>query len=48
MYSAYDYAMKAAEKLGLVEKARKDIVKIVYNDKTEMFVKNVLRRHLEE
>ena len=45
--SAFDYALKAAEKLGLEEQVFGDILKIVDNDKSPgMFVKDVLGRHL--
>lgn len=45
VHSAYDYAMKAAEKLGLEEQVFGDILKIVDNDKSPgMFVKDVLGR----
>lgn len=48
VYSAYDYAMKAAEKLGLEDQVRRDITKIVDQDTSpSMFVKGVLGRHLE-
>ena len=49
VHSAYDYAMKAAEKLGLEEQVYGDILKIVDNDKSPgMFVKDVLGRYLNE
>lgn len=48
VHSAYDYAMKAAEKLGLEDQVRRDITKIVDQDTSpSMFVKGVLGRHLE-
>jgi hypothetical protein len=48
VYSAYDYAMKAAEVIGLKEQVQEDIVKAVENDKSPgMFVKGVLGRYLE-
>jgi len=44
---AYEYATKAAEKLGLEEQVRRDIIKMVNNDKSSgMFVKDILGRHL--
>ena len=47
VHSAYDYAMKAAEKLGLEEQVRGDIIKIVENDKSPgVIVKGILERHL--
>lgn len=48
VHSAYDYAMKAAEKLGLEEQVNRDIKKIVDHDTSPgMFVKDVLKRHLD-
>jgi len=48
VHAAYDYAMKAAEKLGLEDQVKRDIIKISDNDKSSgMFVKNVLGRHLD-
>ena len=48
VHSAYDYAMKAAEKLGLEEQVHRDIKKIVDHDTSPgMFVKDVLERHLD-
>jgi hypothetical protein len=45
VHSAYDYAMKAAEKLGLVEQVYRDIKKIADHDTSPgMFVKDVLER----
>lgn len=47
VHSAYDYAMKAADKLGMEEQVRGDIIKIVENDKSPgMIVKGILERHL--
>jgi hypothetical protein len=46
--SAFDYAMKAAEKLGLEERVRRDVNKIVENDKSPgMMVRDVLKRATE-
>ena len=48
VHSAYDYAMKTAEKLGLEEQVHRDIKKIVDHDTSPgMFVKDVLERHLD-
>ena len=48
VYAAYDYAMKAAEMMGVEEPVRKDIREIVnLNASTGTFVKDVLRRHLQ-
>jgi hypothetical protein len=48
VYSAYDYAMKAAESLGVTDQVKADIVKIVSADKSSgMFVKDMLGRHLD-
>ena len=48
VYSAYDYALKAAENLGLTDQVKADIAKIVKADKSPgMFVKDVLGRHLD-
>jgi len=48
IYSAYDYAMKAAENLGIADQVKADIVKIVNADKTPgLFVKDMLGRHLD-
>jgi tetratricopeptide (TPR) repeat protein len=45
VHSAYDYAMRAAEKLGSKEQVLKDIEKTVDHDKSPgMFVKSVLGR----
>ena len=47
VHSAYDYAMKAAEKLDLAEKVRGEIIEIVDSAKSPgMFVKDVLGRFL--
>jgi len=46
--SSYDYALKAAEHLGITDQVRADIVKIVSADKSPgMLVKDVLGRHLD-
>jgi len=43
--AAYEYATKAAEKLGFEEQVRRDIIKMVNNDKSPgMFVKDILGR----
>jgi len=48
VYSAYDYALKAAENLGLTDQVKADIAKIVKADNSPgMFVKDVLGRHLD-
>lgn len=48
VYGAYDYAMKAAEILGVEEQVRKDIHGIVNeNASASAFVKDVLRRRLQ-
>jgi hypothetical protein len=48
VYSAYDYALKAAENLGITDQVKADIVKIVSTDKSQgMFVKDMLGRHLD-
>jgi hypothetical protein len=48
VYSAYDYAMKAAERLGITDQVRAVIVKIVSADKSPgMLVKDVLGRYLD-
>ena len=48
VYGAYDYAMKAAEIMGVEEQVRKDIHEIVNrNASASTFVKDVLRRHLQ-
>ena len=48
VYSAYDYAMKAAEHLGITDQVKADIVKIVSADKSlGMLVKDILGRHLD-
>ena len=48
VYSAYDYAMKAAERLGITDLVKADIVKIVSADKSPgMFVRDILGRHLD-
>jgi hypothetical protein len=47
VHSAFDFTIKAAEKLGLEEQVLKDINEIVDHDTSPgMFVKDVLRRHL--
>jgi tetratricopeptide (TPR) repeat protein len=47
VYSAYDYALKAAENLGITDQVKADIAKIVRADKSPgRFVKEILRRHL--
>ena len=48
VYSAYDYAMQAAEHLGIVDQVKADIEKIVRADKSPgMLVKEILGRHLD-
>ena len=48
VYAAYEYAMKAAEIIGVEEQVRKDIREIVnQNTSADMFVKDILRRHLQ-
>ena len=48
VHGAYDYAMKAAEMMGVEEKVRKDIHEMVnLNASADTFVKDVLRRHLQ-
>ena len=48
VYSAYDYAMKAAESLGITDQVKADIVKIVSADHSPgMSVRNILGRHLD-
>jgi hypothetical protein len=48
VHSAYDYAMKAAEKLGLKEQVNRDIKKIADHDTSPgTFVKDILKRHLD-
>ncbi len=48
VYSAYDYALKAAENLGITDQVKAYIVKIVSADKSSgMFVKDMLGRHLD-
>ena len=48
VYSAYDYAMKAAERLGITDLVKADIVKIVSADKSPgMFVRDILGRYLD-
>jgi hypothetical protein len=48
VYSAYDYAMKAAEILGITDQVKADIVKIVSADNsTGMFVRDILGPHLD-
>jgi len=48
VHSAYDYAMKAAEKLGLKEQVHRDIKKIADHDTSPgTFVKDILKRHLD-
>ena len=48
VYSAYDYAMKAAEKLGLEEQVGRDIKNIVAQDKSSgMFVTDILGPRFE-
>lgn len=47
VYSAYDYALKAAENLGITAQVKAEIAKIVRVDKSPgMFVKDVLGHHL--
>ena len=47
VYSAYDHALKAAENLGLTDRVKADIAKIVRADKSPgMFVKDILGPHL--
>ncbi len=44
---AYDHAVKAAEQLGVEEQIRKDIIKIVKNDKSpEMMVSEIIKRRI--
>jgi len=46
--SAFDFALKAAEELGLEAQVRKDIRKIIDQDRSPgMFVKDVLGRHFK-
>jgi tetratricopeptide (TPR) repeat protein len=48
VHSAFHYAIKAAQKLGLEEQVRKDIKKVVAQDTSPgMFMKDVLGEHLE-
>ena len=48
VYSAYDYAMKAAESLGITDQVKADIVKIVSADNSPgMLVRKVLDRQLD-
>jgi len=48
VYSAYDYAMKAAETLDVADQVKEDIIRIVTADKSSgMFVKDILGRHLD-
>ena len=47
VFSAYNYALKAAEVLGVVGQVKTDIKKIVINDSSPgMFVKDILSYHL--
>lgn len=47
VYSAYNYALKAAETLDVAEQVKADIIRIVSADKSPgMFVKDVLGRHI--
>jgi len=46
--TAYDHAIKAAEKIGVEKEVHRDIREIVENDKSAgTFVKNVLKRYLD-
>ena len=48
VYSAYDYAMKAAENLGISDQVKADIIKMVSADNSPgMFVRDILGRHLD-
>ena len=48
VYSAYEYAMKAAESLDIVDQVKADIVKMVSADNSPgMYVRNTLGRHLD-
>jgi len=48
VYSAYEYAMQAAESLGVTDQVKADIVKIVSADNSPgMYVRNILDRHLD-
>ena len=47
VYSAYEYAMKAAESLDIVDQVKADIVKMVSADNSPgMYVRNILDRRL--
>ncbi len=47
VYSAYNYALKAAEVLNAIDQVKTDINKIVINDSSPgMFVKDILSHHL--
>ena len=48
IFAAYDYAIKAAESLGVTDQVKADIVKIVSADNSPgMYVRNILGRHLD-
>ena len=48
VYAAYDYAMKAAESLGVTDQVKADIVKIVSADNSPgMLVRDVLGRQMD-
>jgi hypothetical protein len=48
VYAAYDYAMKAAESLGVTDQVKADIVKIVCADNSPgMLARNVLGRQMD-
>ena len=48
VYAAYDYALKAAENLGITDQVKADIAKIVSADKSPgMYVRNILDRRLD-
>jgi hypothetical protein len=48
VYAAYDYALKAAENLGITDQVKADIAKIVSADKSPgMLIKDILSRHLD-
>jgi hypothetical protein len=49
VYSAYDYAMKAADILNIADQVKADIQKIISRDKSSgMFVRDILKHHLRE
>ena len=48
VFAAYDYAMKAAESLGVTDQVKADIAKIVSTDRSPgMLVRDVLGHHLD-